>query len=256
MNRFYPFILLIVGGLVLGVAFQGIGFAGDAAPAAEDHPFTWSDLVHMIKAGGVTMYPLGLLSIGALAYSIERLVRLRKQRLSPSGLSDRCRDLWTKGDFAGVVKVAQESRSALGKAIQVLVEFRGNPVEQVLVTASNAATAELLPHIRSCKPLIIIATTGPLLGLFGTILGMIGAFRKYEAIGNAGGDPSTFAGNISEALVTAASGLIIAAYSLFLYHIFKNRALRIGDEMHAEINSLAMEWLMKRHGAPTPAEKA
>jgi len=224
-----------------------VGAAAEAVDIPVE-PFTWKRFMHMIEAGGITMYPLGALSVGAIAYIIERLTRLRKGRLAPEGLSDQCRQLWNTGDFDGLVARAKDSRSALGKAIQVLVTYRDRPMDSVVQSANDVAIAELLPHIRQCKPLIIIATTAPLLGLFGTILGMMGAFNRFSAIGNAGGDPSTFAGNISEALITAATGLIIAAFSLFSYHVFKNRALRIGDELEGEINTLAMEWLLSRTG--------
>ncbi|GDY11316.1 hypothetical protein LBMAG53_01930 [Planctomycetota bacterium] len=236
MRYLYPVLFLMFGGVALLFAADG------AAPA--EAPFTWKEFIHMIEAGGVTMYPLGLLSVAALAYSLERFLRLDKKVLAPPDLSERCRKLWAAGDRKGVIAAARESKSALGKSIETMVVFYNKPLDYVVALASNIATAELLPHVRACKPLIVIATTAPLLGLFGTILGMIGAFRKFQAIGSAGGDPSTFAGNISEALVTAATGLIIAAYSLFLYHLFKNKALRIGDELRAEINTLAIEWLL------------
>jgi biopolymer transport protein ExbB len=239
--------------LVLVVfALPLVGVAADAVDIPVE-PFTWKRFIHMIKAGGITMYPLGALSVGAIAYIIERFVRLRKHRLAPEGLGDKCRELWTAGDFDGLIAVAKNSGSALGKAIQVLVTYRDKPMVSVVQSANDVANSELLPHIRQCKPLIIIATTAPLLGLFGTILGMMGAFNKFSAIGNAGGDPSTFAGNISEALITAATGLIIAAISLFSYHVFKNRALQIGDELEGEINVLAMEWLLSGTGTdPLP----
>lgn len=255
MSLSRPFRILVLFATTAAIAL----IAGDAADVPVE-PFTWKRFMHMLESGGVTMYPLGALSIGALAYIAERAIRLQKRRLAPNGLSDRCRQLWDKGDFDGLINLAKTSRSALGKAVQVLVKYRDRPMDSVVQSANDVATAELLPHIRQCKPLIIIATTAPLLGLFGTILGMMGAFNKFSAIGNAGGDPSTFAGNISEALITAATGLIIAAISLFAYHVFKNRALRIGDELEGEINTLAMEWLLAQAGnhqspaASTPAK--
>ena len=236
MRYLYPILFLMFGGVALL-------FAADGAATAEA-PFTWKEFIHMIEAGGVTMYPLGLLSVAALAYSLVRFLRLDKKVLAPPDLSERCRKLWAAGDRKGVIAAARESKSALGKSIETMVVFYNKPLDYVVALASNIATAELLPHVRACKPLIVIATTAPLLGLFGTILGMIGAFRKFQAIGSAGGDPSTFAGNISEALVTAATGLIIAAWSLFMYHVFKNRALRLGDELEAEINTLSLEWYL------------
>lgn len=247
--------------LLLVVALSTLG-AADAVDIPVE-PFTWKKFLHMIESGGITMYPLGALSIGAIAYIIERVIRLRKSRLAPNGLSDKCRELWLADKHDVIIENVKKSPSALGKAIQVLVTYRDKPMESVVQSANDVAMAELMPHIRQCKPLIIIATTAPLLGLFGTILGMMGAFNKFSAIGNAGGDPSTFAGNISEALITAATGLIIAAISLFAYHVFKNRALQIGDEIEGEINTLSMEWLLGKTGTPsesatpaTPAAKA
>jgi len=225
------------------LALPAAAVAAGADP--QDAPFTWEEFVSMVKHGGITMYPLGLLSIGGIAFLIERLLRLRKDRLVPSGLSDRCRALWDQQDFDGIVKLCKSTHSALGKAILVLVNYRDKPMENVQQSAVDIAAAELMPHIRACKPLIIIATTAPLLGLFGTILGMIGAFRKFKNLGTSG-EPGVFAENISEALVTAATGLIIAAICLFAYHIFKNRALRIGDELEGEINTLTMEWFLGR----------
>lgn len=235
MSRFFSIALALFGCVAL--------IAAADAPKPGEEPFTWADFVSMVKAGGITMYPLGALSIGALAYTIERFLRLSKSTLAPSGLSNRARELWDRKDFDGIMKICKESKSALGKAILILVNYRGLPKNEVQASATDVANAELLPHVRACKPLIIIATVAPLLGLFGTILGMIGAFRKFRLLGESG-DPSVFANNISEALVTAATGLIIAAWSLFMYHVFKNRALRLGDELEAEINTLSLEWYL------------
>lgn len=230
--------------LIATVTVCSAAESGFQAPA-----FTWADFVSMVKAGGITMYPLGALSIASLAFTIERFLRLSKGRLAPEGLAERCNEMWKKKDLIGIETACRASHSALGKAIVILVRYRGLPKSEVLPSANDVASAELMPHIRACKPLIIIATTAPLLGLFGTILGMIGAFRMFRLLG-ATGDPGVFAHNISEALVTAATGLIIAAWSLFMYHIFKNRALRLGDALAAEINDLAREWYL---GAGKPA---
>ena len=253
MLRPMPFVLLAAAGLTIAVIAHASGAdpAAAAAAAADaalgDAPaesFTWEKFWHMIKAGGVTMVPLGLLSVGALAYSIERFLRMRRDRLIPAGLADRCRALWSAGDYDAVIAEAKKTNSSLGKAIAIMATYRDRPMESVMQSALDVAIAEVMPHLRACKPLIIIATTAPLLGLFGTILGMMGAFAKFQTAANKIADPGLFAANISEALVTAATGLIIAAYSLFLYHIFKNRAQRLGDMVEAEVNTLGMEWLL------------
>ena len=244
--------LLTAAGLLLSTA--AVAPAGEAARFTPPE-FTWDDFVSMVKAGGITMYPLGALSIAALAFTLERFLRVSKRRLSPDGLAERCDALWRNRDFAAIEQACAASQSVLGKAVLMLVRYRDLPRAEALSAAREVASAELTPHVRACKPLIIIATTAPLLGLFGTILGMIGAFRMFNLLG-ATGDPGVFAHNISEALVTAATGLIIAAWSLFMYHIFKNRALRLADGLGAELNDLARMWFLGEGKVATAAPAA
>ena len=68
---------------------------------------------------GVERPSVGLLSVGALAYSIERFLRMRRDRLIPAGLADRCRALWSAGDYDAVIAEAKKTNSSLGKAIAI-----------------------------------------------------------------------------------------------------------------------------------------
>ena len=115
----------------------------------------------------------------------------------------------------------------------------------VSTTAGDIAAVELRYHTRRCYPLAVVATLSPLLGLLGTVFGMIESF-DVVAIGGALGDASQLAGGISKALITTAAGLVIAVPSLAMFHYFRERTNLYGDMLDREVTDLVVEWLMKK----------
>jgi biopolymer transport protein ExbB len=93
-------------------------------------------------------------------------------------------------------------------------------------------------------PLAAIATLAPLLGLFGTVVGMIEAFELVALAGNMG-DPSILSGSISKALVTTEFGLIVAMPSIFFFGYFRMRTNMLAHLLEEEASVLTNEWLMK-----------
>ena len=96
-------------------------------------------------------------------------------------------------------------------------------------------------HLQRAYPLAVIATVSPLLGLFGTVYGMIGAFESVALAGKMG-DPSIMAGDISFALITTALGLIIAVPALIAYHYFRVRTNIYGLTLEEQTNHLLIRW--------------
>ncbi len=88
--------------------------------------------------------------------------------------------------------------------------------------AGDLAAIDLKRHLQKCYPLAIVATLAPLLGLLGTVIGMIESFHIIGATGNLS-NPSLLAGSIAKALITTAGGLCVAIPALGLYHWFKSR---------------------------------
>jgi biopolymer transport protein ExbB len=194
-----------------------------------------------IEMGGSTMIALAVLSIAALAFLIERLAR--RDRIVPAGLADTCRDLWAKKDFKTLMTTCTESKSSLGRAIYALAEYRHATLEHASMVAADVATGEIRPHIRATRPFAVVATISPLVGLFGTIIGMIGAFSNFRLLGETG-DPGVFAGDISKALVTTAGGLVIAVPTLAIYHWIKSRTTKMADDLESQVNELTAEWFL------------
>jgi len=109
--------------------------------------------------------------------------------------------------------------------------------------AGDIASREIAQQLQRAYPLAVVATLEPLLGLLGTVLGMIESFDSIVQTGTVG-DPSLLAAGISKALVTTAVGLIIAIPFLGLYHYFKSRTNYFASILEEEVTDLISEWLL------------
>jgi biopolymer transport protein ExbB len=107
--------------------------------------------------------------------------------------------------------------------------------------AGDVASRDLRRHLQKAYPLAVVATVSPLLGLLGTVIGMIGAFDKVAAAGSLG-DASVLGGDISKALITTGAGLTIAVPALVLYHYFKSRTNLYAIMLEEEVGELITEW--------------
>ena len=102
------------------------------------------------------------------------------------------------------------------------------------------------------------ATIAPLLGLPGTVSGMIGAFAKFRLLGETG-DPTVFAGDISKALITTEAGLVVAIPALALWHYFRNRTNTYADELESNLQELLVDFVAgsgRHRPDPAPAGDA
>ncbi len=212
----------------------------------DDEELTWGyALVLKLKQGGTTMIFLGLASVAGLAYTIERLVHLRRGAVVPSGLANYCDKLWSSGQLEKLEQIERRDRSTMARALSVIARHRGSSMADVSMMAGDVASRDLRRHNQKAYPLAVIATISPLLGLFGTIVGMIGAFDKVSAAGSMG-DASMLGGDISKALITTGTGLAIAIPALALYHYFRSRTSLYGIILEEEVSELITKWFAER----------
>jgi biopolymer transport protein ExbB len=193
------------------------------------------NLFDQLLNGGVGVVITLLLSIYALAVTIERFKNFRTQAIVPTGLSAQALPLWKAGDMAGMQTLARASDSTLARVIMFLATHTHLERAAQSSGAGDIASIELRRHQQKAYPLAVVATVAPIVGLLGTVVGMIEAFHVI-AFSGAIGDPALLAGGISKALINTAAGLSVALPALGLHHYFKSRVVLNSLALEAEIN--------------------
>lgn len=202
--------------------------------------------MQLVTSGGVLgvslLVVLLLLSLAALALAVEQFATLRQARLAPAGLSARVRKLLEAGDLPGAKKACSENGmlgTVLGAALSEATELASLPgpawpaVEKAMEDAADAEAARLLRRI---DYLAVIGNLAPMVGLLGTVVGMIFAFREVAATQGAA-TAGELASGIYQALVTTVGGLMVAIPSLGVFAILKNRVDAIAAVVVAEAES-------------------
>ena len=195
--------------------------------------------------GGNTAIALVVLFFAMIAFAVERAVRLRRSVIIPDQLVPEVRLKWHEGKFDEINEACAKRPSVLSKMVHYVVEHREADPELLIPGTSDIAVRELKAHNQRAFSLAVIAGLAPLLGLLGTMIGMIESFKLVEQYGDEGG-ASMLAGSISKALITTAVGLIIAIPSLALYHFFKFKCNNLGHELDEEMEVLINAWLLKK----------
>ncbi|HOQ31493.1 MAG TPA: MotA/TolQ/ExbB proton channel family protein [Candidatus Hydrogenedens sp.] len=195
--------------------------------------------MNMIYQGGWVMFPLGICSVIALAIILERFFALRMKKNIPENLTQLLSYPNMLKDLETIRSVSQRNVSPLGILVNEIINLRSEP-KDVLVEHINTLGRTQITYLeRGLTVLQIISVISPLLGLLGTVLGMVDIFNVITVggIGNA----QMLAQGISKALITTVVGLIIAIPSLVAYHLYLRRVEEIG----IKIQELIMPFLMK-----------
>ncbi len=181
------------------------------------------NLFQQLAAGGAGIWVIAALSVLMATVAIERFHRFRMRAIVPSGLVDEIVPLWQAGRFEELQQALARHESVLAKAIRFLVANRARwPAETLGERAGELASRELRQQQQRAYPLAVVATVAPIVGLLGTVVGMIEAFHVIAFTGGMG-DASLLAGGISKALVNTAAGLSVALPALALHHFFRHR---------------------------------
>ena len=211
--------------LALGATTLFAAEAGDASGVEQETVLT------LIKKGGPIMIPLGIASILALAIGIERFISQSRERVMPPNFLDDLTNAW-KGDPSGkeAMEYCDKTEGGVGHIFKAGILRLKMGHEAVAKAIEDVGSREADRMKRSLRPLRNIAMVAPLLGLLGTVYGMIDAFQKTSQLG---GTASTamLATGIYEALVTTAAGLTIAIPVLLLYHYLLGRVDRLIDDI-------------------------
>jgi biopolymer transport protein ExbB len=181
------------------------------------------DLFQQLAAGGAGIWVIGALSLLMATVAIERLHRFRMSAIVPPGLVDEIEPLWREGRLEELRQALARRPSVLAAAIAFLVANRARWTPEVLgERAGELASRALRQQQQRAYPLAVVATVAPIVGLLGTVVGMIEAFHVIAFTGGMG-NAALLAGGISKALVNTAAGLSVALPALALHHFFRHR---------------------------------
>jgi biopolymer transport protein ExbB len=194
-------------------------------------------VLELVKAGGWPMIPLLLLSGIALAIIVERFWTLRRVSVLPPGLAEEVRTWVARGGALDPAHVEQlRETSPLGALLAAALDVRGRPREQVRERVEDTGRHLVHRMEKYLNTLGTIAAAGPLLGLFGTVVGMIQLFLGILDYGI--GDASQLAGGIGKALVCTATGMIVAIPALMFHRYFRGRIAGYIVDMEHEATRL------------------
>jgi len=212
--------------------------AADAESTGEGNFIPTTSLRGIFRDAGPLMYAIGFCSFLLVAFTLERTVSLRRRRVIPKPFVIRFLQQLREGqlDRQEALALCEENGSPVADVFAGAVRKWGRPgveIEQGVIDAGERATNGLRRYLRVFYAL---ATVGPLLGLMGTVLGMIQTFNAIAAA-DALGRSSILAGGIAKALLNTAGGLAVAIPASMIYVFFVSRV----DRLVIEIDKLAQD---------------
>lgn len=222
--------------------------AGESAPGKTDD----TTLLGLFKMGGWSMYVLLLGSVAAVGLTIYNAMNLQTKKFLRPDMYKRLKELFDEGNFQGAKEYCEADKAPISNIVHAGLDrvdggyFDIGSVEKGM---EEAATEEVTGNLTPVNYLSVIAVISPMVGLLGTVSGMIKAFGNMASAGM--GKPEMLADNISEALVTTASGLIVGIPVMIIYFFFKNRY----TGLISALNRMSGELLEKMKQAITRIEE-
>lgn len=204
------------------------------------------DWMAQIKAGGVWMYPLYLVGLVAILVALQRAITSRAGNIAPRRLRRAVRESLAIGDIDAALAACDKYPSTLAESLRYILKYRAAGMDVVTATAGDIAARDIREHLARIYPLSVTASLGPLLGLLGTIVGMIEAFGLVALYGDAGG-PAMLSDSISKALITTAAGLIIAIPAIAVYFIIKKRIMTLASVIEVEVENAVTVLYLSEH---------
>ncbi|MDR3244839.1 MAG: MotA/TolQ/ExbB proton channel family protein [Prevotellaceae bacterium] len=195
------------------------------------------DWAAQVKAGGFMMYPLYLLALVAIVIALQRMMTARAGRFAPKKLRTAIDISLKTGNMNAALAACDKYHSILSESLRFIFTHRKARMEIVSQSAGDIASREIRGHLSRIYPLSVIASLSPLLGLLGTIVGMIEAFGLVALYGDEGG-AAILSDSISKALITTAAGLIIAVPAIAVYFIIRNRIMHLASLIESEIENV------------------
>jgi biopolymer transport protein ExbB len=205
-------------------------------------------VLDILLAGGWAMVPILICSAVALAIVLERCWTLRRKAVLPPGLGEEVRAWARRGQLDPAHLQALAEGSPLGQLLAAALSVRNRPRDEIKERIEDTGRHVVHRMERYLTTLGTIALIGPLLGLLGTVIGLIRMFMQVMAGGMA--DPTRMAGGIGEALICTASGLVVAIPAYVLHRYFRAKVDGYCVEMEQQATLLLDELTAAAPAAP------
>jgi biopolymer transport protein ExbB len=207
----------------------------------------FASIAHFIKAGGFVMYPLLLLSLTAVVVVVERLLAYRQFGGIAPGLLAATIQKCRSGQHEQAIKACKAQPGPLAACLSVVLEHRAQPTREVERLVEETGQEYFIRLERLLPVLDTTTTISPLLGLLGTIVGMIGTFNAIATQQTRGNSDAVLSG-VGEALYATATGLIIAVICFIAYNYFSARLRTITAETEQATTKLINVLTELHHG--------
>ncbi len=194
---------------------------GEAFAQEGNTSITQWKILTIIEKGGIMMYPILFCSILMLGIAFERAYSLRRKNIIDSEFLLKVRAHWNWKDIQLGLQLCKAYDNSLARILKAGLLRFGGKVDEIERAIEGAGQHEASLLTSNLRVLGAVANITPMLGLLGTVMGMIKAFNVISQSGT--GNPGLVASGISEALITTAAGMAVAIPALALYHFFRGR---------------------------------
>lgn len=188
------------------------------------------ETINLIAKGGPVMWPLALLSLFGFFIFIERALYLHQGQIRTNDFLDGIRNLLRKGRLIEAVTVCEETPGPVAAIVKAALINHDRPETAMRSSLQSAALVEIPALQRRVGSLAAIGRVAPLIGLLGTVMGLVEAFQDLQAAG-VYAQSSVLAGGLSQALLTTGAGLAIAIMAFMAHHFLNGRVRALVHDM-------------------------
>jgi biopolymer transport protein ExbB len=204
-------------------------------PAASAHKKN-KTFFEVLKDGGIVMFPLAAVSVYMLTLIIDSVRRIQNKVVCPPDIVNLLRSQFSAGDYSAAFQTCRSRACFFTNVVRAGLSMLGQGKEITEKAMEDVMAKEIASMSTRIYYLNLIGVVTPMIGLTGTVLGMMSAFKTLGTSGI--GDPSALAGAIGEVLVATATGLFVAIPGFASYYFFRNRIQAVSSYTEEVINNL------------------
>jgi biopolymer transport protein ExbB len=224
------------------VVFASVALASDLAPGEAPN----KSLIELFQTTGPVGYMMVLTSMAGTAFVIEHIVNVRREKLAPTPLAQDLQALIEEEQYDEAIELCDQEGGYLSNLVGAALRLRHAGYQEMVNSLEAAAAEEQFKMQTKISYLSLIGNIGPLLGLLGTVTGMITSFQKIEKL--KAPTPKDLASGVYESLVNTTMGLFIGIVFLTAYFLYKNKVTKMCLSINLQAVDLLKSMVAKEHG--------